>query len=212
MKGILKKIIKNKYVLDLGCGPGIFTKELIQFKPKKIIGLDLSSDLINIAKREYPEINFFAGDAKKTSFKNSEFDVVSSSLMVHYFKNLIPLFKEVNRILKSQGEFIFSMHHPVMEVSESLIVKGKKDKKNSILKQYFREDLYRWKLGNEMKNMIAYHHTFETIFNSLNKSGFIVENLFETKAQKKLKTIDKKFYEKVMKEPSFLIIQARKLK
>jgi len=132
--------------------------------------------------------------------------------MVHYFKNLIPLFKEVNRILKSQGEFIFSMHHPVMEVSESLIVKGKKDKKNSILKQYFREDLYRWKLGNEMKNMIAYHHTFETIFNSLNKSGFIVENLFETKAQKKLKTIDKKFYEKVMKEPSFLIIQARKLK
>jgi len=212
MKRILKEIIKNKSVLDLGCGSGIFTNELIKFNPKNITGIDLSGGLINIAKREYPKIDFLVGDAKNTPFKNSEFDVVSSSLMVHYFDNLISLFKEINRILKSNGYFVFSMHHPVMEVSGRLIINGKEDKENSLLKPYFKEGVYNWKLGEKMKNMIAYHHTFETIFNSLNKSGFVIENLFETKAQNKLKKINKKFYNRVMKRPSFLIIKARKLK
>ncbi len=211
MKNILKDIINNKIVLDLGCGSGIFTNELVKFKPNKIVGSDLSNGLINIAKKEYPKIKFCVCNAEKTIFKKNEFDVVTSSLMAHYFNDLIPLFKEVNRILKPKGNFIFSMHHPVMEVSGRLIVNGKTDKKNSLLKNYFKEGLYKWKLGKDMQNMIAYHHTFETIFNSLNKTGFIVENLFETKAVKKLYEINKEEYNRVMKRPSFLIIKASKI-
>jgi len=211
MKSILKDIIKNKIVLDVGCGSGIFTNELLKFKPKKIVGCDLSNGLIDIAKKEYSNINFYACDAKKTHFKKQEFEIVTSSLMCHYFDDLVPLFKEINRILKPNGYFVFSMHHPVMEITGKLVINNKIDKKNSIFREYFKEGLYKWKLGSEMKNMIAYHHTFETIFNSLNKSGFVVENLFETKALNELKKINKKEYNRVMKRPSFLVIKARKI-
>jgi len=174
--------------------------------------LDLSEGLISIAKREYKNIKFYQGDAKKTNFKNNEFDVIVSSLMVHYFNDLEPLFKEVSRLLKKRGEFIFSMHHPVMEVTHRLGVNGKKDKNKLILKDYFKEEKYSWKLGKEMKNMIAYHHTFETIIQSLVKEGFVVENLFETRPKKILEKIDKKDYDRANKKPSFIVIKARKVR
>jgi len=209
---LLKNSIKGKKVLDLGCGSGIFTQRLLKFKPKKLVGLDLSDGLIKIAKKEYPSIKFFSGDAKKTKFKHKNFNVVMSSLMVHYFDNLDPLFREVSRILKKDGKFIFSMHHPIMEATSRLKVNGKKDSKKRLLKNYFKEEKYKWKLGEKMKNMIAYHHTFETIFKNLNKNGFVVENLFETRPGKMFKKINKKHYDHTTNNPSFLIIEARKIK
>lgn len=209
---LLKDKIKNKTVLDLGCGSGIFTKDLLKFKPKKLIGLDLSEGLINIAKREYPSIEFYQGDAKKTNFGKQEFDLIFSSLMVHYFDNLLPLFKEVSRILKTKGEFIFSMHHPVMEVTSRLEIDGKKHKSKLILQNYFKEEKYSWKLGEKMKNMIAYHHNFETIINSLAKTGFIVEELFETRPKKVLEKISEKDYERSNNKPSFIVVKARKVR
>jgi len=58
--------------------------------------------------------------------------------------------------------------------------------------------------------MIAYHHTFENIFQNLEKNGFIVENLLEPKAQKSSEKINKRIYDKSNFRPSFLIIKARK--
>jgi ubiquinone/menaquinone biosynthesis C-methylase UbiE len=203
MVSILKKIVKNKKVLDLGCGSGTFTKK-IYLMGAKVIGLDVSKKLIEIARKDNPKIKFYVGDAKKTPFKKSEFDVVSSSLMIHYFKELNPLFREVSKVLKKNVYFVFSMHHPVMEVSSKL------KRKESLLKPYFRNNKYNWILNEKMK-MIAYHHTFEMIINSLNDTGFVVERLYETKSPKKIKKINKKIYEKATIRPSFLIIKARKI-
>jgi len=204
----LKREIKGKKVLDLGCGSGPFVKKLIALGAEKVSGIDLSSGLIAIAKRENPISDFYVGDAKKTPFENSEFDIVSSSLMVHYFKELNPLFKEVSRILKQGGLFAFSMHHPVMEVTGRLEVNGAKT--NTIeFRKYFHNDLYHWKLKDSM-DMIAYHHTFENIFNNLEKNGFVVESLLEPKAPQSAEKINKKVYDRSNFRPSFLVIKARK--
>ncbi|PIN91271.1 hypothetical protein COU57_01315 [Candidatus Pacearchaeota archaeon CG10_big_fil_rev_8_21_14_0_10_32_14] len=178
---ILKNEIKNKIVLDLGCGSGPFVKELYSLGAKKVYGLDLSPELIKIAKKENPSVDFVSGDAKKTNYKSYQFDIVSSSLMVHYFKSPGPLFAEVNRIIKKGGLFVFSMHHPVMEITHRL----KLDEKTNItqFENYFHNNIYNWKLKDNME-MIVYYHTFELIFMDLNKNGFIVENLFEPLAPK----------------------------
>ncbi len=206
MTSFLKKEVKGKSVLDLGCGSGIYTKKLASFGAK-IVGSDLSSGLIEIARRENPSIKFYIEDAKKTQFKKSSFDVVSSSLMIHYFKELPPLFKEVNRILKKNGLFVFSMHHPVMEVSSKLKIKGIK---GSLLKPYFHNNKYEVVLHDKIK-LIAYHHTFENIINSLNDSGFIVERILEPFPPKKAKKNNEKAYERTIRRPSFLVVKARKI-
>lgn len=203
----LRGEIKRKKVLDLGCGSGPFVKKLISLGAKKVSGIDLSSGLIDIAKRENPVCDFYVGDAKKTPFKKSEFDMVVSSLMVHYFKELNPLFKEVSRILKKSGLFVFSMHHPVMEVTGRLKVKREYTKIIQF-KKYFHNELYNWKLKDKM-NMIAYHHTFENIFNGLEKNGFVVENLLEPRAPKSAEKLNKKIYDRSNFRPSFLVVKAR---
>tara|TARA_Y100000310_G_scaffold285257_1_gene308599 strand:+ start:1650 stop:2387 length:738 start_codon:yes stop_codon:yes gene_type:complete len=205
----LKEEIKNKKVLDLGCGSGVFVKKIISLGAKNVKGFDLSSELIKIAKKENPDIDFYVGNAQNTSFKNKEFDIVTSSLMAQYIKDLNKLFGEVSRILKKKGVFVFSMHHPIQEVSERLKINGKKSDTKVLLKAYFHNNMYKWKLKCKM-NMISYHHTFEMIFNALNKNGFVVENLAEPRAPKKAEKYNKKIYDRSNRRPSFLIIKARK--
>ncbi len=208
MVSLIKKDIKLKKVLDLGCGSGPFVKKLYCLGAKKVKGIDLSEGLIEIAKKENPKADFVVGDAKKTRYKNKEFDLIVSSLMVHYFKDLRPLFKETSRILNKKGLFVFSMHHPVMEVSSKL---GIKKIKGSLLKPYFHNKKYNWTLNEKMK-MIAYHHTFEMIINTLNDSGFVIERILEPVAPKIVKKLKKSTYDRTQKRPSFLVIKARKIK
>ena len=207
---LLKEEVVGKKVLDLGCGSGVFVKKIYSLGAKKVIGSDLSSGLIKIAREQNPDIDFYVEDARKTHFKNNEFNVVNSSLVPHYFKNLSPLFNEVNRILKKNGAYVFSMHHPIMEVTHRLEANNKKSKK-LVFEPYFHNDLYEWKLREKM-NMISYHHTFENIFSSLKKSGFKVDDLVEPIAIKKMEKLDKEFYDRIKKRPCFLIIKARKVK
>jgi len=67
-KKIISKHIKGK-VLDIGCGYGRISPWI-----KDYTGIDISPDLIEIAKREYPEKEFWVGDAKNLPFKDKEFD------------------------------------------------------------------------------------------------------------------------------------------
>jgi SAM-dependent methyltransferase len=210
MISLFKDEIKGKSVLDLGCGSGPFVKKLFSLGAKKVKGIDLSEELIKIAIKENPKVDFVVGDAKKTPYKNEEFDLIVSSLMAHYFKDLKPLFKEVSRILKKNGIFVFSMHHPLMEVSGRLKVKIK-GIKGDLLRPYFHNNKYTWTLNEKMK-MIAYHHTFEMIINSLNDSGFVIERVLEPVAPEIVKKIRRSTYERTRKRPSILMVKARKMR
>jgi ubiquinone/menaquinone biosynthesis C-methylase UbiE len=207
MTKLVKPVAKNKKVLDLGCGSGIFTKTLKSWNAN-VKGCDLSKNLIEIAKKENPELSFTVCNAEKTPFKKDEFDVVVSGLMLHYLKDLKPVFKEVSRIIKTNGIFIFSMNHPTTECSERRLIDNEKI---SILKPYFNNDSFEWTMLDGMK-LTNYHHTFENIINTLNDCGFVIERLIEMQPTKEFKKYDAKAYERTSKYPSFIAIKARKVK
>lgn len=136
--------------------------------------------MLEIAKKENPNISFYLYDASKLPFSNSNFDIVSSNLLVHYFKNLSPLFIEISRVLKKNGEFVLSFHHSFNEVEGS----------------YFNLRKYTWKmLGGQMK-MTSYHHTFENISICLEKAGFYIKAIREPIPLLKAKKIDQNIYQK----------------
>lgn len=203
MSSVLKNIVKGKKVLDLGCGSGIFTKQLASWGAR-VKGIDLSKTLVEIAKKENPKIEFLVGDARKTPFKNKEFDIMSSNLVAHYFKDLKALFKEANRILKHKGLFMFTIHHPFNEVMK----KDKESRKIIKVKPYFNNNRYTWEMAG--MTMINYHHTFENIINSLNDSGFVTERIIETKPVRAGKNIRPDYYEYTAEYPSFCLFKARK--
>lgn len=113
-KLVSEKNIRNKRVLDIGCGFGWFEHWATQQKVKKITGIDVSTEEIALAKNlRKSSVNFIVGSAIKLPFKENTFDtVVSWEVLEHIPKNTESLmFSEVFRVLKPGGKFFLSTPH-----------------------------------------------------------------------------------------------------
>jgi len=77
--------LNNKgLVLDIGCGAGMKTKYLIE-NGFKVIGIDFSEKMIEIAKREEPQGIFFVMDAKDLSGLKENFDgIFAQAVLLHF--------------------------------------------------------------------------------------------------------------------------------
>ena len=92
VKQLLPELGK-KTVVDLGCGTGIFTFLLEGFAPEQIIGIDLSEEMLNIAKVKAGKISskaeFICYDASKCKeVIHTPVDFIFSSTTSHYIKTL----------------------------------------------------------------------------------------------------------------------------
>ncbi|KAH8921404.1 S-adenosyl-L-methionine-dependent methyltransferase [Atractiella rhizophila] len=123
MSAVLSVSIDKKplRVLDLGCGSGALLKEIFAKLPvKEAVGIDASKFLLDEAKIQVEEekCSFFCVDLAKPdclSFLRGEFDLVVSSLTIHYIKDWVPLFKQIKALLATDGYFIFTTHHPTLD-------------------------------------------------------------------------------------------------
>jgi ubiquinone/menaquinone biosynthesis C-methylase UbiE len=102
----------NEPCADFGCGPGQTTKFLFDHGLKNIIGVDISSGMIAAARRLFPEIEFETGDLLNLSYTSNYFgSVLAFYAIVHFNDDQIKIaFSEVNRVMKSGGQFLFSFH------------------------------------------------------------------------------------------------------
>ena len=153
--------IKDKKILDFGCGTGIYAKILTN-KGAKVKGFDISKEMLDIAKIENPKTDLRLGSGYNIPFKE-KFDIVLAPLVVHYLKDWKKMFAEVSRILNKGGYFIFSTGNPVAEAKKKINIENKKI---SILDNYFKEGkIYaNWKddKGKKIK-MFAYNKTYKTL-------------------------------------------------
>jgi len=79
--------LKNKSVLCVGCGSGEECNHIKSLGAKKVVGIDISKELINQAKKNYPDIEFYVMDIEKLNFPKSSFNFIYSSLALHYLKD-----------------------------------------------------------------------------------------------------------------------------
>jgi SAM-dependent methyltransferase len=114
---ILKKItptIKNKKLLDIGIGGGRTTKYLLDIS-SDYTGIDYTLSCTEVVRSKYPGATIFCCDARDLRvFAKATFDFVLFSFnaidyMVH--EDRIKSLKEIHRVLKSDGLFMFSTHN-----------------------------------------------------------------------------------------------------
>lgn len=108
--------LKPARVLDLGCGCGHYAMHLTR-TGAKVIGLDLSAEMLSIARaeasREGLEIDLREFDIRSPlPFQDETFDLVLSSTVLHYVKDLDPVFSQISRVLKPGGSLLLSVLHP----------------------------------------------------------------------------------------------------
>ena len=106
----LKNHIKNKDVLDYGCGVGTITEKVINYEPKNISGIDISDKSISIAKKRSKELNlniqYQVQNCEATTLSSESFDVIYGSGILHHL-DLAKSTMELNRLLKINGSMIF---------------------------------------------------------------------------------------------------------
>ena len=99
-------ILHSSGVLEIGCGTGIFTRELAKTNAS-IIAMDLSPKMIQLAIKFYfNNVCYDIGDAHKTFFKDGLFDAVVGCYILQYLDLSIAL-PEIKRVLRPGGRVAF---------------------------------------------------------------------------------------------------------
>lgn len=208
----LKKILpnfENKRVLDLGCGYGWHCKYAISHGAAYVLGTDISNKMLEIAneKNSYPNIEYQCIAMEDLEFAKNSFDCVISSLAFHYVEDFEKLVKKISTWLQQEGEFVFSVEHPVFTSY------GNQDwYYQEGIALHFPVDNYYYEGKREAiflgEKVTKYHRTLTTYLNSLLQNGFELQHVIEPQPPKELLNIPEMKNE--MRRPMMLLVAARK--
>lgn len=134
-KELISKYVKSgQTILDVGCGNGFSTFELLKKNPKFVIGIDFTETMINEAKKKKEDlkadkISFEIGDIRKLKFKNDSFDIVYTIRVLINLPNWEEQkqgIKECIRVAKKGGKIIFSeaFWEPLTLLNSFRLMKG----------------------------------------------------------------------------------------
>lgn len=201
---------KNKRVLDLGCGFGWHCQYAYDHGAIKIEGIDISKKMLERAKRTTNTmIQYHCMAIEDIEYPKESFDIVLSSLAIHYLVSFEDMVLKVKDCLVSGGNFVFSVEHPVFTANGSQ--DWYYDEAGKI--QHFPVDNYFYE-GKRVANflgeeVIKYHRTMTTYLNTLLQNGFeILEIIEPTPSLELLETVEGMKDE--MRRPMMLLISARK--
>ncbi|MDD5934744.1 MAG: class I SAM-dependent methyltransferase [Clostridiales bacterium] len=95
-------------ILDIGCGTGSVLSYI--GKQKKIMGfgVDVSENMIAIAKEKNPNFEFVTCDCSSLPYENESMDIVIACMAYHHFPNQEQFRKEAWRVLKPGGSLYIS--------------------------------------------------------------------------------------------------------
>ena len=202
--------LAGKAVLDLGCGYGENCAEFKARGASTVLGVDISEKMLAVAIEEHPDIEFLRADMSDLSFIKGKYDVVFSSLAVHYVEDFSAFAKTVCDVLKPGGYFIFSQEHPLTTAPITGASWFRDDDGNVLhykLTDYARggKRSTKWIVEGVEK----YHRTFSEIVNSLCEAGFFIERMMEPVPTEETIAMDKS-WEKDLHKPNFLLVKAKK--
>ena len=203
--------------MELGCGYGENCSYFIEQGACYVLGTDLSSNMIELAKKK--------NNAEKIEYKilamedinqlNEKFDLIVSSLAVHYVEDFEKLLNDVSNLLVDGGYFIFSQEHPI---ETATILNQECDGKDDITignKNYYLVSDYN-RNGKRVtkwyhQDVIKYHRNFSYIINAILKSDLQLEECLEPLPTEEMLKMKPK-YQNQFDRPYFLFLKLRKKK
>ncbi len=200
--------IKNKIILDIGCGFGDFCRYAAQEGAQKIIGIDASRNMIEEAKNrsKVNAINYQQCAIEDYSVDRITFDLIISSLTFHYVADYSALIKNIKNWLKPGGSLVFSVEHPICTAyPEALLKTDENSKEFHPLYNYRDEKSFTqtW----FVEGVIKYHRTLATYLNTLIENGFIIDKMLEPMPNDKLLE-ERPDFEKHKIRPPLLMIKS----
>ncbi|HEY4520037.1 MAG TPA: class I SAM-dependent methyltransferase [Candidatus Paceibacterota bacterium] len=195
----LKRLLnlqKGERVLDVACGEGFFTRAL-KDTGADIAGADISPELIEIAQNLSPDTRFVVAPIENLSFaKTASCDKAFSVLALQNIEHLEHGMREVHRILKPGGTFIFVINHPCFRIPKrsSWGFDEPTQTQYRRLDGYLTEskdgiDMHPGESAKGEKRVLTYsfHHPLQVYMKLLGNTGFVLTRLEEWSSHKKSK-------------------------
>jgi len=112
---ILPKEEMRRRVLDLGCGPGFWTVELLKRGCTKVVAADLTENALDLTKKRLAIYGFTAElsqqNAESMTFPDGEFSHVNCQGVIHHTPNTESCVKEIARVLDANGTACISVYY-----------------------------------------------------------------------------------------------------
>lgn len=210
----------GQQVLDLGCGQGVLSDEVIKAKAS-YTGVDLSSQLLQIAKQRHQSnnINFIQADVTKLG-QNAEladhyFDRAVFLLSIADIDDLSAALTSVTRKVKTEGKLVLAMLHPAFRIprQSGWGFDEQRKLKYRRIDSYLSENAIPLKPYPGQKGVSkSYHRPLQSYLGELNKLGWAVTDWQEVAITSLLPAEASKADRRAASEiPLFLIIGARQI-
>lgn len=182
----LKKLLpdlKDKRVLDIGCGFGWHCIYAAEQGAISVLGTDISEKMLAVAKEKtpFPNVEYKRLAMEDINFAPDTFDVVISSLAFHYTSDFEDICKRVGYCLTTGGDVVFSVEHPIFTArgTQDWIYNSNGEGVHWPVDNYFdegkRDAIF---LG---EHVTKYHRTLTTYLNTLLQTGFLITEIVEPK-------------------------------
>ena len=199
-------------VLDLGCGAGQLALHLAEADAAEVIGLDLSEQMLEIARAEraHTRVTYLQASMEEAAFPPGRFELVVSSLAFHYVDDYPGLVRRIATWLVPGGVLVFSTEHPVFLArapGDAWVRDVDGEPLYWTIDRYGAEGLREqsWFRDGVQK----FHRTFSTLLNGLLDAGLVIERVVEPMPDDEMLRRRPDWIHE-LKRPTFLLVRARK--
>jgi SAM-dependent methyltransferase len=91
-------------IIDVGCGPGALTAELVQlYGAEAVSAVDPSESFVAAARARFPEVDVRHAAAEQLPFENATFDIAAAQLVVPFMADPVAGLSEMSRVTRPNG-------------------------------------------------------------------------------------------------------------
>lgn len=197
--------VNDARILDAGCGSGWYASQLLA-RGATVDGVDSSAGMVDYARRRLlgerstefaHRLTLQVADLTGSlPFDDSTFDGVVSPLVLHYMRDWRPALREMHRVMKPGAWLLFSTHHPAADAARFGTT-------NYAATEHV-VDHWDW-----VGDVEFYRRPLSEVVAAVVDSGFVIERLVEPVPVAEFRALDPDAWERLMRQPEFLIVRAR---
>ncbi len=194
--------VRNLKILDLGTGPGGLASDLV-LRGAQVTAVDGSQAMLAAARRRLGRRAQFLQldlDHGLPGLNDSMFDVVASSLTIHYIADLPRLAREIARVMAPGGVLAVSTHHPVMDFP--LSPSG----------QYFRSEMIAdpWEIAGATFEVRFFRRPLSVTMQAFLDAGLVLQRVSEGVVSEELRRQFPAEAERISTQPFFIFFRFKK--
>jgi len=179
---VLMELAGEPSVLDVGCGEGQLARAIAAASPGvRVAGVDPTERQIEVARERGGDVDYHVAPADALPFADQTFAAVLACLVFEHIDDVDGAIREVTRVLRPGGTFLFLLNHPLLQTPNSGWID---DQILDPPEQY-------WRVGAYLDEAVTFeevepgvrirfvHRPLSRYINALAESGLMLERMHE---------------------------------